>query len=72
MGEAAIVKQFNHHVPIRHLIVLVTDEAGHRRSTPLDLDLAVQLRQAKQAIASILHPIYLGLNPSLYFDKETT
>ena len=71
-GEAAIVKQFNHHVPIEPLVVLVTDETGRHRSTPLDLDLAAQFRQPKQKIASILDPINVGINPSLYLDKETT
>ncbi len=71
-SETAIVKQFNHHVPIEPLVVLVTDETGRHRSTPLDLDLAAQFRQPKQKIASILDPINVGINPSLYLDKETT
>ncbi|MBC7838300.1 MAG: DUF3391 domain-containing protein [Nitrospiraceae bacterium] len=69
-GEAAIVKQFNHHVPLEPLVVLVTDQTGRHRSTPLDLDLAVQFRQPKQKITSILDPINVGINPSLYLDKE--
>ena len=52
--------------------MLVMDETGRHRSNPLDLGLAVQLRQAKQEIASILDPIYSGINPSLYLGKETT
>jgi hypothetical protein len=71
-GEAAIVKQFNHHVPLEPLVVLVTDETGRHRSTPLDLDLASQFRQPKKNIASILDPINLGIHPSLYLDKEAT
>jgi hypothetical protein len=71
-GEAAIVKQFNHHVPLEPLVVLVTDETGRHRSTPLDLDLAAQFRQPKKNIASILDPISLGIHPSLYLDKEAT
>ena len=71
-GEAAIVKQFNHHAPIEPLVVLVTDETGRHRSTPFDLDLAAQFRQPKKEIASILDPINLGINPSLYLDKEAT
>ena len=71
-GEAAIVKQFNHHVPIEPLVVLVTDETGRHRSTPLDLDLAAQFRQPKKNIVSILDPINLGITPSLYLDKEAT
>jgi hypothetical protein len=71
-GETAIVKQFNHYAPIRPRIVLITDEAGHQRSTPVDLDLAAALRQPKLAIASILGPTALGINPSLYLDKEVT
>jgi putative nucleotidyltransferase with HDIG domain len=71
-GEAAIVKQFNHHVPLEPLVVLVTDESGRHRSTPLDLDLAAQFRQPKKNIASILDPINLGIHPSLYLDKEAT
>ena len=70
--EAAIVKQFNHHAPIRPLVVLITDEAGHRRSTPVDLDLSAQLRRPKRTIASILDPTALGINPCTYLDKEAT
>jgi putative nucleotidyltransferase with HDIG domain len=69
-GETAIVKQFNHHAPIRPLVVLITDEAGHRRSTPVDLDLAAQPRQPERTIASILDPTALGINPRTYLDKE--
>jgi putative nucleotidyltransferase with HDIG domain len=69
-GETGIVKQFNHHAPIRPLVVLIKDEAGHRRSTPVDLDLAAQPRQLECMIASILDPTALGINPSLYLDKE--
>lgn len=71
-GETAIVKQFNHHAPIRPLVVLITDEAGQHRSTPLDLDLASQLRQPKRTIASILDPTALGIDPRTYLDKEST
>ena len=71
-GETAIVKQFNHEAPIRPLVVLVTDEGGRRRTTPVDLDLAAQFCQPKQKIASILDPINVGINPSLYLDKEAT
>ena len=71
-GEAAIVKQFNHHVPIEPLVVLVTDETGRHRSTPLDINLATQLRQPKRAIASILDPNNVGITPSFYLDKEAT
>ena len=71
-GEAAIVKQFNHHVPIDPLVVLVTDETGRHRSTPLDIDLAAQFRQPKRAITSILDPTALGINPFLYLDKEAS
>jgi len=70
--ETAIVKQFNHHAPIRPLVVLVTDESGNRRSTPVDLDLAAEPRQSKRAIASIQDPAGLGIDPSIYLDKETT
>ncbi|THI89539.1 MAG: hypothetical protein CAF41_004815 [Nitrospira sp. CG24A] len=66
------MKQFNHEAPIRPLVVLVTDEAGRHRPTPLDLDLAAQFCQPKQKIASILDPINVGINPSLYLDKEAT
>jgi hypothetical protein len=68
--ETAIVKQFNHDAPIRPLVVLVTDESGHRRSTPIDLDLATEPRQSKRAIASIQDPVALGIDPSLYLDKD--
>jgi len=69
-GEMAIVKQFNHHAPIRPLVVLITDEAGHRQSTPADLNLAAQLRRPERTIASILDPTALGINPRIYLDKE--
>ena len=71
-GEAAIVKQFNHHAPMEPLVVLVTDETGRHRSTPLDLDLAGQFRQPKRAITSILDPTALGITPSFYLDKEAS
>jgi HD-GYP domain-containing protein (c-di-GMP phosphodiesterase class II) len=71
-GEVAIVKQFNHHSPIRPIVMLITDEAGHRRSTHVDLDLAAQLCQSKRTIVSILDPTTLGINPYSYLDKEAT
>jgi len=70
-GETAVVKQFNHHAPIRPLVVLITDEAGRQRSAPVDLDLAAQFRLPKQTIASILDPAALGINPRTYLDKES-
>ena len=69
-GETAIVKQFNHEAPIRPLVVLVTDEAGRRRATPIDLDLATQRRRPEQTIRSILDPTVLGIDPRIYLDKE--
>jgi putative nucleotidyltransferase with HDIG domain len=69
-GETAIVKQFNHEAPIRPLVVLVTDEAGHRLATPIDIDLAAQRRRPEQTIRSILDPAVLGINPRIYLDKE--
>jgi putative nucleotidyltransferase with HDIG domain len=69
-GETAIVKQFNHEAPIRPLVVLVTDEAGHRLATPVDLDLAAQRCRTEQTIRSILDPTHLGINPRIYLDKE--
>jgi putative nucleotidyltransferase with HDIG domain len=69
-GETGIVKEFNHHAPIRPLVMLITDEAGHRRPTPADFDLAAQLSQPERKIASILDPTASGINPSLYLDKE--
>lgn len=69
-GETAIVKQLNHHDPLQPLVVLITDEAGHRRSPPVDLDLAAQHRQLKRKIASILDPAVLGITPRSYIDKE--
>ena len=70
--ETAIVKQFNHDAPIRPLVVLITDDAGHRRATPVDLDLAAQLRQPERTIASIFDPAALGINPRTYLDQEVT
>ena len=69
-GETAIVKQFNHHDPIRPQILLTTDEDGHHRSIPLDL--MAQFRQPKRIIASILDPTALGIDPRTYLDKEST
>ena len=69
-GETAIVKQFNHHDPIRPQILLTTDEDGHHRSIPLDLDLTTQLRQPNRTIESILDPFALGIDPCTYLDKE--
>jgi putative nucleotidyltransferase with HDIG domain len=69
-GETAIVKQFNHQTPIRPLVVLVTDETGRRRSTPIDLDLATQLREPEQTIVSIHDPAVFGIDPRTYLDKE--
>jgi HD-GYP domain-containing protein (c-di-GMP phosphodiesterase class II) len=71
-GERAIVKQFNHQAPLRPLVVLITDEAGRHRSTPLDLDLdlAAQLRKPTQTIESILDPATLGIDSRAYLDKE--
>ena len=71
-GETAIVKQVNHHVPLLPVVVLITDEDGRPRSTPIDLDLAAQRRQPSQSIASILNPITLGGNPQIYLDKGAT
>jgi HD-GYP domain-containing protein (c-di-GMP phosphodiesterase class II) len=69
-GETGIVKQFNHQAPIRPLVILITDEAGQRRSSPLDADLAVQVPKQERVIASILDPIPLGIDPRAYLDKE--
>jgi len=69
-GEAAIVKQLNHHAPIQPMVILITGEDGHRRSIPVDLDLAAQPRQPNRKIVSILDPITLGLDPCTYLDKE--
>ncbi len=69
-GETAIVKQFNHQAPIRPLVVLVMDESGHRRSTPVDLDLATLSREPEQTIVSILDPAPLGIDPHTYLDME--
>jgi putative nucleotidyltransferase with HDIG domain len=71
-GETAIVKQFNHHAPLQPLVVLITDEEEHQRSTPVDLDLAAQLQKPNRAIASILDPTTLGINPRSYLDQDAT
>lgn len=69
-GEKAIVRQFNHQAPLRPLVILITDEAGCHRSTPLDLDLAIQLRKPTKTITSILDPTTLGIDSHAYLDKE--
>ena len=69
-GETAIVKQFNHHAPIRPLVVLIRDESGYWRYTPVDFDLATQFHRPKRTIASTLDPIALGIDPRTYLDKK--
>ena len=69
-GETAIVKQFNHQAPIRPLVVLIKDEGGRHRSSPIDLDLAAQLSRPHRTIASTLDPTALGIDPRTYLDKE--
>ncbi|MDP1946070.1 MAG: DUF3391 domain-containing protein [Nitrospirota bacterium] len=71
-GETAIVKQINHHDPLQPIVLLVTDEAGHRRSSALDLDLSAQTRHPKRTIALILDPSTVGIDPRQYLDKEPT
>jgi hypothetical protein len=50
--------------------VLIKDEVGRHRSSPIDLDLAVQLCPPHRAIASTLDPIALGIDPCMFLDKE--
>jgi HD-GYP domain-containing protein (c-di-GMP phosphodiesterase class II) len=69
-GESAIVKQFNRHAPIRPLVVLIKDEVGRHRSSPIDLDLAAQLCPPHRTIASTLDPTALGIDPRTFLDKE--
>ena len=69
-GETAIVKQFNHQAPIRPLVVLVKDEVGLHRSSPIDLDLAAQFSEPHRSIASALDPSALGIDLCTYLDKE--
>ena len=71
-GETAIVKQINHHDPLQPVVLLITDEAGHRRSSALDLDLSAQTRHPKRTIALILDPSTVGIDPRHFLDKETT
>lgn len=71
-GETAIVKQVNHHDPLRPVVLLMTDEAGHRRSSPLDLDLAEQVQPPPRTIAVILDPATAGMDPRSYLDKDLT
>jgi HD-GYP domain-containing protein (c-di-GMP phosphodiesterase class II) len=68
--ETAIVKQFNRHAPIRPLVVLIKDEAGRHRSSPIDLDLAAQLSPPHRTIVSIVDPNTIGLDPRAYLDQE--
>ena len=69
-GETAIVKQFNHHSPLKPLVVLITDEAGHRRSTPVEFDLAAQVRRPERTIVTILDPAVSKIDPQAYLDQE--
>jgi HD-GYP domain-containing protein (c-di-GMP phosphodiesterase class II) len=69
-GETAIVKQFNHQAPIRPLVVLIKDEVGRHRSSPIDLDLAGQLNRPHRTISSTLDPTTLGIDPRTYLDRE--
>lgn len=72
VGETAIVKQFNHHAPIQPVVLLITDKDGHRRSTPVDLDLSAQSMKPIRKIMSILDPVTVGIDPSAFLDKEST
>jgi hypothetical protein len=65
-------KRISIDAPLQVLVLLITDEDGRLRSTPIDLDLAAQRRQPSQSIASILNPITLGGNPQIYLDKGAT
>jgi HD-GYP domain-containing protein (c-di-GMP phosphodiesterase class II) len=69
-GETAIVKQFNHHSPLKPLVVLITDEAGCRRSIPVDFDLAAQIRRPERTIATTLDPDTSKIDPQTYLDQE--
>jgi putative nucleotidyltransferase with HDIG domain len=69
-GETAIVKQFNRHSPLKPVVVLIKDEAGRRRSTPIDFDLAAQDRRPERMIATILDPDTLKIDPQTYLDRE--
>lgn len=71
-GETAVVKQVNHHDSLRPVLLLVTDEGGHRRSAPLEFDLATQVQQSKRSIASILDPTTAGIDPCHYLDRDAT
>ncbi len=69
-GETAIVKQLNHQATLRPLVVLVMDAAKHRRSAPVDLDLAAQLQKPNRTIVSTLDPEAVGIDPRSYLDKD--
>lgn len=69
-GETAIVKQFNHQEPIRPLVILITEQAGYRRSTPVDLDLSAQFRRPQRTIVASIDPASLSIDPQTYLDKE--
>lgn len=69
-GETAIVKQFNHHEPVRPLVILMTDQAGYRRPTPVEIDLSLQLSRPPRTIVGTIDPTALSIDPRTYLDKE--
>jgi hypothetical protein len=52
------------------LVVLIKDETGRHRSSPIDLDLAAQLSPPHRTIVSIVDPTTIGLDPRAYLDQE--
>jgi HD-GYP domain-containing protein (c-di-GMP phosphodiesterase class II) len=69
-SETAIVKQFNHQAPLCPLVVLITDQAGYQRATPVEIDLSAQFRRPTRTIVSAIDSAASSIDPQTYLDKE--
>jgi HD-GYP domain-containing protein (c-di-GMP phosphodiesterase class II) len=69
-GEAAIVKQFYHQEPLRPLVILITDQAGYQRPTPVEIDLSAQFRRPTRTIVSAIDSAASSVDPRTYLDKD--
>jgi putative nucleotidyltransferase with HDIG domain len=68
-GEVAIVTQTNHQVPLSPRVLIVTEETGSLRTSPLNLDLAAQIERPDRMIQATLDPSALGVDPPDYLDS---
>ncbi len=69
-GETAIVRKLNHDKPLEPHVIIVKSAGNTLLSKPEELDLSTQVRRPHRSIQSALNPLTLGINPSVYLDKE--